>query len=94
MADILGTSTFDMALELIPSKIGRVPVSDVLHRDPRVVQGGSAELSMAQAGTAGLGWFKVHVCKHVTVGDAIVCRLLFPFWPSAEQRYHVRSIVL
>ena len=34
MADILGTSTFVMALELIPSKIGRVPVSDVLHRDP------------------------------------------------------------
>jgi hypothetical protein len=33
MADILGTSTFVMALELIPSKIERVPVSDVLHRD-------------------------------------------------------------
>jgi hypothetical protein len=44
---MLGTATFDMRLELarlVPSKIGRVPVSDVVHRDGARQE--SAEMDM------------------------------------------------
>ena len=94
MADNLGTSTFVTPLELIPSKIERylsvtycIAILELCREGVRSCPWHRQERQVS----AGL---KVHVCKHVTVGDAIVCRLLFPFWPSAEQRYHVRSIVL
>jgi hypothetical protein len=50
-----------------------------------------AEMSMAQTrnGTSRLA--EVHLCKHVTVGDARVSRLLVSIWITAEKRYHVHS---
>lgn len=49
---------------------------------------------MAQTHNGRSRLVKVHLCKHVTVGDAVVSRLPVSFWPAAEKQYHVRSIRL